>query len=699
MEVIREFISNKFKINLTSSNSSNNRNRNISFKDNFELSLEKEIEKNKKANRNSSIIHNDISISDNLSNNNIQEDLSTKTHTNINSKKLNSNENNNINNNLRKGDLNSQVINSSIKNHIFNTISNPNNTDNYNYCSNNNNNYKEIISETLQDELNDECKMTFKGLAIYNGFEVEEHDVITKDNYILTIFKILTPEEDEKRILKRIIKKKQKNILNKKPAFEGITNTRDYICFFQHGLLDSSDGWICNFPNKNLPYIMAKNGFEVWVGNSRGNKYSKSHQIFNPLTDENKQKFFDFSFDELGKYDIPACLNYILNQKNKQHINNNLFTCNDNIPNNNNNNDHNNISNLDLSVNQLIGNPDNNSNNNSTIDLQIDYNNTSFNLDASALILHKGYTLDKVLKDYPSPSKRVIYFGHSQGCASIVSSLSVNNDYYKSIIKAVVLLAPACRLISINSTFIHLIEKLEIDKTIQEKKVFEVLPFNQEVQSLSVLVNSIFPSMSMALFEEVSDEDCLVNCPNRLKIFLSHYPSGTSIRCFLHFRQLYETQKFQSFDFGNENETRYRENNGKVIDYEIDKIKGIPIIMCCGGKDKLVNINDVRWLKEMFLKGKKKRRVFSNIYNEKDIERYDIKENNSENNNQLDYKNKKSNDEYDYEACKINDDFDCPLFSYYEFESMGHLSFLLNSDISWFDYVLKDIYNLITNYK
>ena len=40
--------------------------------------------------------------------------------------------------------------------------------------------------------------------------------------------------------------------------------------YFQHGLLDSSDGWVCNEESRCLPYIMANEGYDVWLGNSRG---------------------------------------------------------------------------------------------------------------------------------------------------------------------------------------------------------------------------------------------------------------------------------------------------------------------------------------------------------------------------------------------------------------------------------------------
>lgn len=53
----------------------------------------------------------------------------------------------------------------------------------------------------------------------------------------------------------------------------------------QHGLIDSSDTFIVNDPDKAPAFIMAKNGFDVWLGNSRGNKYSRRHVSLNPDKD------------------------------------------------------------------------------------------------------------------------------------------------------------------------------------------------------------------------------------------------------------------------------------------------------------------------------------------------------------------------------------------------------------------------------
>ena len=61
--------------------------------------------------------------------------------------------------------------------------------------------------------------------------------------------------------------------------------------------------WVVH-KEKSLAFVLAKQGYDVWLGNNRGNKYSRKNTKLNPDTD--KQKFFDYSFVELGQYDAPA---------------------------------------------------------------------------------------------------------------------------------------------------------------------------------------------------------------------------------------------------------------------------------------------------------------------------------------------------------------------------------------------------------
>ena len=74
-----------------------------------------------------------------------------------------------------------------------------------------------------------------------------------------------------------------------------------------HGLLSSSDVFIINDENKALAFVLANRGYDVWLGNNRGNKHARHHIKYSP----DDIAFWDFTFEEMAIYDLPAAFNYI----------------------------------------------------------------------------------------------------------------------------------------------------------------------------------------------------------------------------------------------------------------------------------------------------------------------------------------------------------------------------------------------------
>jgi lysosomal acid lipase/cholesteryl ester hydrolase len=61
-------------------------------------------------------------------------------------------------------------------------------------------------------------------------------------------------------------------------------------------------------PNLKKKPVFCDGGFDVWLGNNRGNKYSKKSLHHGP----NSIKFWDYSIDDFAWHDIPDTIQYIL---------------------------------------------------------------------------------------------------------------------------------------------------------------------------------------------------------------------------------------------------------------------------------------------------------------------------------------------------------------------------------------------------
>jgi lysosomal acid lipase/cholesteryl ester hydrolase len=66
---------------------------------------------------------------------------------------------------------------------------------------------------------------------------------------------------------------------------------------------------------KSLGLKLVNKGYDLWMANSRGNRYSRDHvkaddELFTQHPKENDE-YWKFSFSEMAKYDQPALWRYI----------------------------------------------------------------------------------------------------------------------------------------------------------------------------------------------------------------------------------------------------------------------------------------------------------------------------------------------------------------------------------------------------
>jgi len=99
-----------------------------------------------------------------------------------------------------------------------------------------------------------------------NGFLYQEHQMITEDGYVLQVMRI--------------------------PGIKGKPLDSRPPVFFQHGILAGADTWVVHNNEVAPAFVAARNGYDVWMGNSRGNIYSDKHVSL----DTSSAEFWDFDW-------------------------------------------------------------------------------------------------------------------------------------------------------------------------------------------------------------------------------------------------------------------------------------------------------------------------------------------------------------------------------------------------------------------
>ncbi|KAF1968910.1 hypothetical protein BU23DRAFT_601911 [Bimuria novae-zelandiae CBS 107.79] len=134
----------------------------------------------------------------------------------------------------------------------------------------------------------------FLELCELYGYYAEEHVVQTGDGYLLGLHRLAWRRGEEDT---RVNAGPGKGSLKKK------------VVYLHHGLMMNSEVWVALTERERcLPFELIERGYDVWLGNNRGNKYSKKSVHCAP-TD---QSFWNFSMDQFAFHDIPDSIEYIL---------------------------------------------------------------------------------------------------------------------------------------------------------------------------------------------------------------------------------------------------------------------------------------------------------------------------------------------------------------------------------------------------
>ena len=233
--------------------------------------------------------------------------------------------------------------------------------------------------------------------------------------------------------------------------------------------------------------------------------------------------------------------------------------------------------------------------------------------------------------------EKIIYFGHSQGTSLMFSGLTQKFDFYKKNIKLFVALAPVVRLTHIGKT-LNFLSKISIHKLIKKIKIYEMAPNTKTTNKIMNFMDNYASLLVTSFIDLIADTNCKeCNDRNAMSVYLKHYPCGCSLKCLIHFIHIIKSKKFIYYDYKDEaNFALY--NQAEPPEYDLNVIKDFPIMLIGGELDKLGTPEDIKWLNSELEK----------------------------NNNVIYYK---------------------------ILPNMGHLSFMVAKDFSWFDEPFQIIMN------
>ena len=121
------------------------------------------------------------------------------------------------------------------------------------------------------------------------GYPLEKHVYMTEDGYINTVYRIPAP-------------KNAKNVVYDKP-----------VVIYQHGLMDCCNSILAD-EEESIGLRLVNAGYDLWINNSRGNRYSRDHQDIDVDSCKWEQiyKYWEFSFSEMATFDQPALWSYVM---------------------------------------------------------------------------------------------------------------------------------------------------------------------------------------------------------------------------------------------------------------------------------------------------------------------------------------------------------------------------------------------------
>ena len=150
------------------------------------------------------------------------------------------------------------------------------------------------VPKVVAKSVKSDAERSIPELIESRGFVSQTHLVVTPDGYELTLFRIVNPRS-----------KSPKPVLMMH-GFAG--NCGNYITAADDGYLRDDDDLNATELDNTQGFLLAKRGYDVWLGSMRGSRYGMAHKT---LSVDDTQ-FWQWTLDDIIEYDLVSQIEYIL---------------------------------------------------------------------------------------------------------------------------------------------------------------------------------------------------------------------------------------------------------------------------------------------------------------------------------------------------------------------------------------------------
>ena len=134
----------------------------------------------------------------------------------------------------------------------------------------------------------------FDAVMKLHGYEWTPYEVVTEDEWHLTLFQV-----------------------TRQHGMHGAERNSAPPILVMPGSFSDATSWLESAQEGvPMPLQLFDHGYDVWLGNNRGTRYSN----VNPLFPKDSEDKWDFSWAEMGEYDVPAMIDLILDQTKQKQV-------------------------------------------------------------------------------------------------------------------------------------------------------------------------------------------------------------------------------------------------------------------------------------------------------------------------------------------------------------------------------------------